>query len=343
MRAPAKRILALALTTSVICLAWFSRPAEHRLMDHAVPVSGVHPGYREDGYYWLSDHDLLLFHWSHTLSWTVARRDTRAKMETPLPALDALFRQTGGQPDSVKVSPDGTRLIWAGVGKVIYGATVDGHQFQRWPYGKDEFYISYWLNDNRHFLRYREVSSTPLPLIMRSVDNPKSVKYLPQIDPKVPPGWILPRPSPANERVYVEESSNNILIIIRFTAAKVQRIVKGMPLPPGDENEYPSDQRFISDDNAMIWTTSRQPPPKTPAFFWNLLDRLGWRPKPYKIVRVSVSHADGIQQQFVGDWEQPRYEVSDTDQHPHNFRWVPGHKCLSFERLGALYTVPVGP
>lgn len=344
MKTRTKGLLALLLSASVIGATWLFPPPKHDLLARSTLLPGIQPGhYQRDEYYWLSDHDLLLFHRVRALSWTVARFDTQAKIETPLPGLDALFQQMGGQPDSVEVSPDGTRLIWAGIGKVIYGATVDGHQAQRWPYGKDEFYISYWLNDSRHFLRYREVSSTPLPLVMWSVGDPKSVKYVPEVDLKVPPGWTLPRPFPASKRVYVEESSNSVLIIILFTAAKVQRIVKGMPLPPGDENEYPSDQRFISDGNAMIWTTYRQPPPKTPAFFWNLLARLGWSPKPVPIMRASVSRADGAQWHFVGDWEQPQGGPPNPDQYPHNFRWVPGHKCLSFEHQGALYTVPVGP
>lgn len=347
MKTRTKRLAAVLLVALAavlaIGLAWLFPPPGHYLLAKSVPVPGLHPGHQKDEYYWLSDHQLLLFHPVHDRHWTVVCRNLRAPTEKSLPALERLFQQTGGDPWSVTISPDHTRLIWAGIGRVIYGATLDGQQFQRWPYGKDEIHISYWLNDSRHFLRYREVASQPLPLIMRSVDDQKSVKYVPEVNSTVPPGWTLPQPFPASKRVCVEESSNNILIIILFTAAKVQRIVKGMPLLPGDGNEYPPDQRFISDGSAMIWTTSRLPPPRTPAFFWGLLDRLGWRPEPYKTVRVSVSRADGTQQQFVGDWEEPRYGSSDVDQYPHNFRWLPGHKRLSFERLGALCVVPVGP
>ena len=39
--------------------------------------------YWRDEYDWLSDHDLLLFHRVRARGWTVARRDTRAKRETP--------------------------------------------------------------------------------------------------------------------------------------------------------------------------------------------------------------------------------------------------------------------
>ena len=339
MKTRTKRLLIIPLVAFVLGAAWLFPPPPHQLLAKSVRVPGIHPGYQKDDYYWLSDHEMLLFHPSPAPHWRVARRDLRAPSETPLPALERLFQQTGGDPWSVKVSPDHTRLIWAGLGKVIYGATLDGQQFQRWPYGKDEYGISYWLSDNAHFLRYREATSSRLPIVIRSVADPHHVKHLLWSGQNVPPGWTLPRPFPANERVYVESAGDSFLIS-RFTPDKVERIVKNRTLPPTDDNEYLSDERFLSDGDALLWTTSRQPPPKTPAFFWDFLGRLGWRPKPYKTMRVSVSRADGTQPRFTGDWEQPQVGFPNTGQYPHNFRLLPGGKGFSFEQQGKLYTAP---
>lgn len=359
MKAPAKRALALALTTSVICLAWFSRPAEHRLMDHAVIVAGIHPGDWRDGYYWhpgnrrdgycwLSGHDLLLFHRVRALGWTVARRDTRAKMEMPLPTLDALFRQTGGQPQSVKVSPDGGRLIWAGTGKVIYGATVGGHQFQRWPYGQNEVGISYWLNDSRHFLRYTGYDpALAHGARLRGVEDPPGVKSLPWADLD----WAVTGPLSPGERLFAEGGGNGgpddaNVTLSRLTVAGVQRTGRNVSLPPGDCFLNLPDARFASEGDALIWTTVRRPPPVLPPPFRSLAARLGWHPKPGRTLGAFVSRADGTRWHFLGDWEETDasghgayYDEND----PHDFRWVPGGRRMSFEHLGALYVVLAGP
>ena len=357
MRAPAKRLLALILTTFVIALAWLSRPPEHRLLDKAVLVAGVHPsdlrdgyywhpGDRRDGYYWLSDHDLLLFHRVRALSWTVARRDTRAKMETPLPALDALFQQTGGQPDSVKISPDGGRLIWAGIGKLIYGATVDGHQFQQWPYKQDEVGISYWLNDSRHFLRYTGYDpALARGARLRGVEDPRGVKSLPWACRD----WAVPGPLAPGERLFAEAGGSGgpddaNVTFSRLTFNGVQQTGRDVSLPPGDSFLNLPDARFASEGDALIWTTVRRPPPLLPPPFQGFVARLGWHPKPYRTLGVFVSRVDGTRWHFVGDWEETDasgYGGYFDENYPHDFRWVPGHKRLSFEHQGALYTAPV--
>ena len=323
-------------------------------MDHAIAVPGVHQGDGKDGYYWLSDHDLLLFHWAHALSWTVARRDTRTKTETPLPALEALFRQTGGQTRSVKVSPDGTRLIWAGLGKRVYGVTTDGHQLQQWPYGRDEVGISYWLNDSRHFLRYTGYDTGYDPALtrgarlrgarLRGVEGPPGARSLPWTYRD----WdVTGLPAPG-ERFFAEAGGNGgpddaNVTLSRLTVTGVQQTVRNVSLPPGDSFFNLSDARFASEGDALIWTTVRRPPPVRPPPFQGLAARLGWRPKPGKTLGASVSRADGTRWHFLGDWYQPWDESLNPDQYPHNFRWLPGAKGLSFERRGALYTVPVGP
>ena len=336
------------LACAALLLAWLPHPPPHRLLDKAVPIPSVHPGYKDD-YYWLSDHSLLLFHRVRGLSWTVARRDVRVGVETPLPTLEALFRQTGGQPESVKVSPDDTRLIWAGIGKVIYGATTDGHQFQRWPYGKDEVGISYWLNDSDHFLRYTDVTASRLPVVLRSVKGPHGVKRLPRMDEIVPPQWVLVRPFAPDERIFTDEGQDSSppdahITISCFTVIGVQQTDRDVPLPLGDERNYCSDPRFLSEGDALIWTLSRPPLPKRPALLWGLLARLGWHPKPFQTVRVYVSRADGTQWRFVGDWDEPMTNIygDDLETHPHNFRWLPGGRRLSFEHQGRLDTAPAG-
>lgn len=353
MKIGQKLVLAFLLTTTVVILsAWFFRPSPHLLQDKASKVSGIRLGYHGDDYFWLSGHSLLVFHWS-AVHWDVVRRDTQTSVETPLPQLNAFFQQTGGDPGSVKVSLDDRRLLWAGKGKIIYGATVEGANFQHWPYAEDETGISYWLADNRHFLRYRgNPFFDPRPTVLRSVETPGQVKHLPldwqqqevRVSEELAP--LLAAPN----RIYVEASTHDshyhdvALTVTSFGTDKVRQRVREVPLPPEFSLANDSNPRFLSDEQRLIWSVNIPSVSHVPLWLKRLMTRFRLEPKPSSLVGVYTSQADGTHWRFIGDWPEPpnlQFYQEQEGAYPLNFRWMPGDRQISFECKASLYTVPV--
>ena len=83
-------------------------------------------------YYWLSDSALLMCRCDAAGQWTLTRRDVATGKETALPTLTALLTQTGGYAETFRVSPDGHWVLWAGKGKTIQAATLDGSRTASW-------------------------------------------------------------------------------------------------------------------------------------------------------------------------------------------------------------------
>ena len=110
-------LLVLVLVCAVSRAAWAAQPPDKDLdlLARATRVSGVQAGQDRHPYAWISEHELLLFHLLPDRTWSLSRYDLTTHTERPLPALSALFRQTGGLswPPPV-VSPDGRHLLWTG-------------------------------------------------------------------------------------------------------------------------------------------------------------------------------------------------------------------------------------
>ncbi len=233
-------------------------------MEKAVPIPGVRLSYRGDTYQWLSADELLVFRPIGALQWAVYRRDVQTGGETRMPPLERLLRQTGGSPYSIKISPDHSRLLWAGAGKWIYEATLAGTEFQQWAYGPEEGDVSYWLNDSRRFVRYVQSRyGDPYPILLRDVALPLRVRHLPRL-------WrqdqmtheqlaVLLTAQRPPTRVYAEGGSgpNNHYAFIMVTVLGpngVNEQTANVPLPPDFFRDERSDPYRVSNGQRMIWT-----------------------------------------------------------------------------------------
>lgn len=349
--------ITFALTTMiVIAAAWFFQPPPHLLMDKAVQIPGIHLGYGRDEYQWLSPDELLVFRPVGELQWTVYNRDTRTGAETPLPQLERLLRLTGGDPDSIKIAPDHRRLLWAGIGKWIYGATLAGTEFQQWAYGPDEGGYSYWLGDSRRFVRYSQYPFIDSSLvILRDTAAPHRVQRLSHhwsegdMTRAQLASLVTAQRSPT--RIYAEGGAQGsdgrdayvAVSIIKPTGIREEEA--GFPLPPSFFRSERSDSYRTSDGQALLWTLGSLDVSHQPGWVQRLTAHLWRHPKPTYTVGLYVSRADGLGWRFVGDWQEP-VQLDDHEQQgekaPGNFRWVPGDRRISFEYAGGLYLVPAG-
>lgn len=350
-------LITFALTTMiVIAAAWFFQPPPHLLMDKAVQIPGVHLGYRGDEYQWLSPDELLVFRPAGALQWTVYDRDIQTGVETPMPALTRLLHQTGGDPDSVKIAPDHSRLLWAGIGKWIYGATLAGNEFQQWAYGPDEVGYSYWLGDSRRFVRYAgDRFADPRPVILRDIAATSRVRRLPLhwSQDKVTRGQLtaLLATQRPQVRVYAEMGSEGSDQRDAYVTVSIMRPVgvheetAEVPLPPGFFRDDRSDSYRTSDGQVLLWTLGSLDVSHQPGWVQRLTAHLWRHPKPTYTVGLYASRADGLGWRFVGDWQEPvqlDYYEQRGEKAPGYFRWVPGDRRISFEYAGGLYLVPAG-
>ena len=101
---------------------------------------------------------------------------------------------------------------------------------------------------------------------------------------------------------------------------------------------------FASEGNELLWqlqTQSKQPP---------LMVRTLWRwlhiqPSPDLTASLQVSHLNGHGLHEIGEWlissssSNINFDNENGEQ-PHDFRWLPSGRRISFVSHRALYTVP---
>src|SRR5438105_4383486 len=101
---------AIAVLVALIIAGYVLRPQTQPLLPRATRITDVNGKY--PFYWWLTDEDVLLFRDPTKQDWTFLRRNIKTKVETPLSALTDLFRNTGGNKETLFVSPNGERLLW---------------------------------------------------------------------------------------------------------------------------------------------------------------------------------------------------------------------------------------
>jgi hypothetical protein len=144
-------VFALVLACAVSLLAWVTQPLEKDLLARATKVAGVKANQDIHPYGWISDRELLLFHFQPDSSWSLARYDLVARKETPLTALSLLYRQSGGDEDgsAPRISLDGKHFLWAGRNNQVFCSDLGGktgtRQIQRQDWSRTN-----WL-DNTHW------------------------------------------------------------------------------------------------------------------------------------------------------------------------------------------------
>lgn len=286
-------------------------------------------------YWWLSDHEVMTFRDPDKQDWTLLRRDLKAGTEMPLNELTQRFTQSGGNPDSVQVSPDGKWMLWTGLENGVLVATLDGKRFWR----EKSRHISEvrWHPDSRRWIEIVEADEMYSYVILHSVEKPQKGVGKP-IFPAIPAGEEMVDSRnmalTADEHLlvcYWNETTGDLNPIARIRAA-------GFNANPGNTNKIifqaprPSlfgEIVFHPPVGRLVWVLECERP-------WSLLGILG----------LSVSTDFWISELKGGGSARPvgslltkRFGIRGAG--PYNVRWTPDGKRLSFVYENALWTVPV--
>jgi hypothetical protein len=127
-------LAALALVAGGAALNLYLHPRERALLPRATritPVSNNHPYY-----WWLADHEIMLFRDPARSDWTLVRVNESTKRQQPLSALTRLFARSGGKPGSIQVSPDGKWMLWTNAAGGTVVSRTDGARHFDYPPGK---------------------------------------------------------------------------------------------------------------------------------------------------------------------------------------------------------------
>ncbi len=181
------KLLGLLTLLGILLLTVRFWPQERLLLKQAVRVTDTHGWEVDRGpdacitYGWLSGQEVLFCRGGFLSNSPLWRRNVRTGKETPLKALSRLFHDTKGDPDGVKVSPDGRWVLWHGGQDDTVCAAVDGSSSFRshpannyssfgWLGGSDDQWVEF-IQANKHspgrlstVILHKAASQTTQPL-----------------------------------------------------------------------------------------------------------------------------------------------------------------------------------
>ena len=346
-----KRKLLWVLTPILVCavflLAWVTQPPGKDLLTRATRVSGVRADQDIHPYGWISDHELLLFHFPPDGSWSLTRYDLVTGRESPLTALTALYRRSGGCENSPppRISPDGEHFLWVNWKSQVFGADLGGAPFlyQSQKYG---MVSPCWL-DNTHwaFLEDDKDDTHLFAVETHDIRAPYPVQRLrlsPHITLRSNKNFEFPRLTlTPDHRLFVllatfSQSTpvcvNEYAVASRLTTERTHFL----PLPQKPSRPFLISSTQSPTDGRVAFALLFQP---TPSLWQPLLHLLRMRDTPDAVGGLYVGDPATGKVHEVGhivvDGFAGYGPIGDV-------RWLPSGKRLSFEHQGVLYTVPAG-
>ena len=350
-----KGIAAMVLILCVtLATAWHSR--KRSLLEQSMRVVGAQDGWQQP-YRWLSDHQFIIERWQKPVSPSqqppgLYIYDIHTRKETFLRSLSQALEKAnyGYNPNSLRISPDGTRLLWFEFSDAVYGACFDGSHFFTFPAPRDQDNSNWiqvrWASDSRHWVVVRNQHGAIQGLVY---DGDPSHK------PKVVPVTASDQSDLWDKiGIYDDDFYTPLILNDHFLMCKV-----------GNQATRKVDvlDIRIGAHTTGLKTPSIQLPPDVGISEIAISpqgDRIAWNltmpaaPKWVLALKRWVRHTHGEGEHVEGLWvsridgtemrEIGRREMkSDGGSEPrlYQLQWVPGSKRLSFMFDSALYTVPV--
>jgi len=308
------------------------RPQERALLPRATrltEISGAFPYY-----WWLSDSDVMVFRDPERKDWTLLRHSLKTGTTAPLDALTRLFRDSGGDPDSIQVSPDGKWMLWTGLKDGIQVATVDGAR--HWQEKSDGKCKVRWHPDSRRWIEVVETDEMFSHAILHSVDRPRVGVGKP-IFPAIPSAddMVNARRMALTEDehllvCYWNETTGDLNPIARIRAVtfnanpgNINKIV--LPIPR--VSRY-GELIFHPPAGRLAWVLEFERP-------WSLMGLFGLSLS----TGLWVTDMNGAVTHDLGSLPTTRFGRRGSG--PYNVQWTPDGTRLSFVFDDALWSVPL--
>jgi hypothetical protein len=87
----------------------------------------------DPNYWWISEQELLFLRPDGRGDHSFVRHNIATSAELPLAALTKRFRDSGARPETVRLSPTGTDILWTGTGDITTVVNLDGKQLRTVP------------------------------------------------------------------------------------------------------------------------------------------------------------------------------------------------------------------
>jgi hypothetical protein len=359
-RTAKKWLLAVLFLASVVALIRGIWPRERRLLALAQPIVQL----TDEAYFaWLSEHELLLYH-NVTLptgdGYRLSRFDVNTRQETPLHALSGLFNRYHGYPEAGQVSPDGTRLLWAGnTGKqqrrrtseefCAISATLEGKQPIVQKIGSwlaTDALVSNnirWMPDGQHWAEF-EAGWHGSSMHIYPLDSSQKKQTLPLSTTKtlgdMDDLYVTPERLLSAENPFFLAKDRPPMQIKEFS------LLPSPTLRQTYQMHLPAEIRDAEDH--FVWAFSLQPKTNSIAYIVDYTYQDLWRQKWSRVLpflAVPVQHVSGL---WVSRLDGTKaYEVGhvllspNTDDNP-TFRylqWSPDGKRIGFLYDGRVYIV----
>ena len=293
-------------------------------------------------YFWMTNGQVLVFRFkgrtrSREDVWQLSRRDLRTRRETPLTALSALLNRNSIRYLDASLSPDGRRLLFPAFGGYCTAA-LNGSQLAKWPI-RSGWVDAHWLGDSRHWVGLTNDYKTYIPLRATVYDlfaprRHRTVRVVPvaafQARPGSPFGLrMLGWDGRVRARSFSWEavSARSHVIEVGLGEHAAVRTFT-LSAPPG--------YSFTGvQSNAPLWSSDFSPRGDRVTWVCQSQGQSGAASRQFTLW---VSRTDGSQMVEIGGFAVP---AGDAEPYPHDLRWLPDEKHLSFVYDDGLYTVPV--
>lgn len=332
---------------------------------HGYRVAGINIEMDGD-YLWMDDHTILFMRhvtpayttkrWSAPLRYRDPEQsyshaqfyalDIRTGQERTLTALSQLFKETDGNPAWVRLSPDGTWLLWssfyedqlASNKQQLCVATIEGTSLRTFPTIAEN---AYWLQNSHQFLGLNmsdgKVDSIDRFDVKGSIEG-TSLPYGFSISEIVVAGLGM---LPDDRLIVVASPEFHNITLVDFSSSEFLGIPLVDPLKPVKEPAY-QDFRYSLPKGWELYLPSNF---QQSVYHSPTGDRIAWllrRPGPEKDSQrwgLWISNHKGEKMRLLGtvtvkNTTAPKSEFS-------RVRWHPGGKHLSFIYKDALYVTPV--
>ena len=284
-------------------------------------------------YWWLSDHELLLFRDPSQKDWTFVHQDVPAKTQLPLEELTRLFQTSGGKPESIQVAPDGKHLLWTDSLGDTSLATLSGKDYTHVKSSTHR--VKRWMQDSQRWVELVEDNGMFVNALIYKVSLSPHEEFKPIFPPvsSSPAEVNLLRITPtADEHIIVHhwDGSPGRVDIGRIAALAFNA-------SPGSNGKFDVPAPHDCEKGDLVFS------PPSGHIAW-VLD--------YK-VPVSLSGLLGTARTYTGFWvtnmgSKDSQEIGSLGTQlgkngsgPFNVQWTPDGLKLSFVYEDALWTLPI--
>ena len=291
-------------------------PHEPQLLTKSVKVLAI----GEQSFAWLSDHEVLHIGAGGNLY----RYNMATKVDSLVPKLSDLIKESCPRPDIVGVSPDGKWVLWTDpwTSGSVFTAPIDGAKMLTWHL-RTVMLTQAWCDDSHHWLLYPSMGVGQKP---HAYDTDE-------------PGMdnVLPVPADLRYLDILAVVSDEMIFAGSVYGAHDWMHVSGA--------KFPFELTCWSLHKAAplkTWTI-RLPDEPTDVVVNPVAGRVAWTLEPDGggyTTAIFVSNIDGTRLHEIGGINGALHGRNITIDLS-SIRWLPGGKRISFTHGGALWVVPV--